>query len=297
MKKILMAILCVAMACGIGVAAVGCGGEEKMSDTIAVITRESGSGTRGAFIELTGVEQKDADGKKVDRTVSTAEVASATSVVLQKVSDNPSAIGYISLGSLNDKVKAVPFEGVEATVANIESGKYTLSRPFNVAYKADNDNATLADFIKFLKSTNVTEKINNEGYIAPAATEAYTKPATAPTEELVINGSSSVHPLMEVLVEAYVEASGVEASKVILNFNDSTQGMTGTKNGTYDLGMASRELSADEAAALESYVLATDGIAVIVNKTNPIETISKEQLCNIYIGEVTKWSEIGVTVA
>ena len=296
MKKILMAILCVAMACGIGVAAVGCGGE-KMSDTIAVITRESGSGTRGAFIELTGVEQKNAEGKKVDRTVSTAEVANATSVVLQKVSDNPSAIGYISLGSLNDKVKAVPFEGVEATVANIESGEYTLSRPFNIAYKADNDNATLADFITFLKSTNVTEKINNEGYIAPAATEAYTKPATAPTEELVINGSSSVHPLMEVLVEAYVEASGVEASKVKLGFNDSTQGMTGAMNGTYDLGMASRELSADEAAALESYVLATDGIAVIVNKINPIETISKEQLCNIYIGEVTKWSEIGVTVA
>lgn len=296
MKKILMAILCVALACGIGVAAVGCGGE-KMSDTIAVITRESGSGTRGAFIELTGVEKKDADGKKVDRTVSTAEVANATSVVLQKVSDNPSAIGYISLGSLNDKVKAVPFEGVEATVANIESGEYTLSRPFNIAYKADNDNATLADFIKFLKSTNVTEKINKEGYIAPAATEAYTKPATAPTEELIINGSSSVHPLMEVLVEAYVEASGVEANKVILNFNDSTQGMTGAMNGTYDLGMASRELSADESAALESYVLATDGIAVIVNKENPIETISKEQLCNIYIGEVTKWSEIGVTVA
>lgn len=121
MKKILMAILCVAMACGIGVAAVGCGGE-KMSDTIAVITRESGSGTRGAFIELTGVEQKNAEGKKVDRTVSTAEVANATSVVLQKVLDNPSAIGYISLGSLNDKVKAVPFEGVEATVANIERG-------------------------------------------------------------------------------------------------------------------------------------------------------------------------------
>lgn len=296
MKKILMAILCVAMACGIGFAAVGCGGE-KMSDTIAVITRESGSGTRGAFIELTGVEQKNAEGKKVDRTVSTAEVANATSVVLQKVLDNPSAIGYISLGSLNDKVKAVPFEGVEATVANIESGEYTLSRPFNIAYKADNDNATLADFITFLKSTNVTETINNEGFIAPAATEAYTKPATAPTEELVINGSSSVHPLMEVLVEAYVEASGVEASKVKLSFNDSTQGMTGAMNGTYDLGMASRELSEDEAAALESYVLATDGIAVIVNKTNPIETISKEQLCNIYIGEVTKWSEIGVSVA
>lgn len=296
MKKILMAILCVAMACGIGVAAVGCGGE-KMSDTIAVITRESGSGTRGAFIELTGVEQKNAEGKKVDRTVSTAEVANSTSVVLQKVLDNPSAIGYISLGSLNDKVKAVPFEGVEATVANIESGEYTLSRPFNIAYKADNDNATLADFITFLKSTNVTETINNEGFIAPAATGAYTKPATAPTEELVINGSSSVHPLMEVLVEAYVEASGVEASKVKLSFNDSTQGMTGAMNGTYDLGMASRELSEDEAAALESYVLATDGIAVIVNKTNPIETISKEQLCNIYIGEVTKWSEIGVTVA
>lgn len=297
MKKILMAILCVAMACGIGFAAVGCGGTETMSGTIAVITREASSGTRGAFIELTGIQAEDADGNKVDRTISTAEIANSTSVVLQKVADNPDAIGYVSLGSLNDEVKAVQFEGVDATVANIESGKYGLSRPFNVAYKADNDNATLADFLKFIQSTNVTDTINNEGYIAPAATQAYTKPATAPTEELVINGSSSVHPLMEVLVEAYVTASGVEASKIKLEFNDSTQGMTGTMEGTYDLGMASRDLKENEAAALESYVLATDGIAVVVNTVNPVVTLTKEQICNIYIGEATKWSEVGVTVA
>ena len=281
MKKILLAILSIAMVGVLGVAAVGCGGD-KMTDTITVITRESGSGTRGAFIELTGVEQKDADGNKVDRTVKTAQVANSTAVALQNVQKNPSAIAYISLGSLNDSVKAVPFEGTAATVDNIKNGSYTLSRPFNLAYKADNDNPTLADFMKYVASTDAAEVIDGEDFIAPENTGSYTKPATAPTEKLVVNGSSSVYPLMQALVESYCKASGVS--------------MTGAMNGTYDLGMASRELKENEAAALQSVVVATDGIVVIVNNMNPITNITKEQLCNIYIGAATKWSDVGVSV-
>ena len=279
MKKLLLAILTVALACGIGFAAVGCS-EEAMSDTISVITREDGSGTRGAFVELTGV-QAEVDGEKVDRTTTSAEVANSTSVVIQKVKDNKSAIGYVSLGSLTDDIKAVPYEGVQASVENIKNGTYKLSRPFNVAYKADNDNATI---------------IESEGYIGPESTQAYTKPETAPTEELVINGSSSVHPLMEKLVAAYCTASGVAASKIKLGYNDSTSGMNGAMNGTYDLGMASRELKAAEAEALTGYVLATDGIAVVVNKSNPVESLTKDQISKIYIGEAKKWSDVGVDV-
>lgn len=295
MKKILLAILSITMVGVLGVAAVGCG-EDKMTDTITVITRESGSGTRGAFIELTGVQQKDKDGNKVDRTVKTAQVANSTAVALQNVQKNPSAIAYISLGSLNDSVKAVPFEGTAATVDNIKNGSYTLSRPFNLAYKEDNDNPTLADFMKYIASTEAAEVINGEDFIAPENTASYTKPATAPTEKLVVNGSSSVYPLMQALVESYCKASGVSKSTIDLQFNDSTAGMTGAMNGTYDLGMASRELEESEAAALQSVVLATDGIAVIVNNMNPITNITKEQLCNIYIGVATKWSDVGVSV-
>ena len=295
MKKILLAILSIAMVGVLGVAAVGCGGD-KMTDTITVITRESGSGTRGAFIELTGVEQKDQDGNKVDRTVKTAQVAPSTAVALQNVQKNPSAIAYVSLGSLNDTVKAVPFEGTAATVANIKNGSYTLSRPFNLAYKADNDNHTLADFMNYVASTEAAQIINEENFIAPENTVSYTKPAAAPTEKLVVNGSSSVHPLMLALVEGYCKASGVSKSTIDLQFNDSSSGMKGTMDGTYDLGMASRELKESEAAALRSFVLATDGIAVIVNNMNPIANITKEQLCNIYIGAATKWSEVGVSV-
>lgn len=295
MKKILLAILSIAMVGVLGVAAVGCG-EDKMTDTITVITRESGSGTRGAFIELTGVQQKDKDGNKVDRTVKTAQVANSTAVALQNVQKNPSAIAYISLGSLNDSVKAVPFEGTAATVDNIKNGSYTLSRPFNLAYKADNDNPTLKDFMKYIASTEAAAVIDGEDFIAPENTASYTKPATAPTEKLVVNGSSSVYPLMQVLVESYCKASGVSKSTIDLQFNDSTAGMTGAMNGTYDLGMASRELEESEAAALQSVVLATDGIAVIVNNMNPITNITKEQLCNIYIGVATKWSDVGVSV-
>ena len=295
MKKILLAILSIAMVGVLGVAAVGCG-EDKMTDTITVITRESGSGTRGAFIELTGVQQKDKDGNKVDRTVKTAQVANSTAVALQNVQKNPSAIAYISLGSLNDSVTAVPFDGTAATVDNIKNGSYTLSRPFNLAYKEDNDNPTLADFMKYIASTEAAEVINGEDFIAPENTASYTKPATAPTEKLVVNGSSSVYPLMQALVESYCKASGVSKSTIDLQFNDSTAGMTGAMNGTYDLGMASRELEESEAAALQSVVLATDGIAVIVNNMNPITNITKEQLCNIYIGVATKWSDVGVSV-
>lgn len=296
MKKWMLALLSIVLSCGVGFAAAGCGGKDAMVDSITVITREDGSGTRGAFIELTGVEQQDGEGNKVDKTIKSAEIASSTSVMITNVKNNPSAVGYISLGSLNDSVKAVPFEGVEASVANIKNGTYTLSRPFNIAFKEDNDNATLADFLNYVKSAEAAEIIDSNGYIAPETAQTYVKPASAPTQTLVINGSSSVYPLMQILVQEYCKASGAATSTVSLQFNDSTSGMTGAMNGTYDIGMASRDLKEGESAVLTSYVLATDGIAVIVNKLNPIVNVTKEQICNIYTGSVTKWSEIGVDV-
>lgn len=191
----------------------------------------------------------------MDRTAKTAQVANSTAVAVQNVQKNPSAIAYISLGSLNDSVKAVPFEGTAATVDNIKNGSYTLSRPFNLAYKEDNDNPTLADFMKYIASTEAAEVINGEDFIAPENTASYTKPATAPTEKL-----GRQRFLLGVSFDAgarrkLLQGVGVSKSTIDLQFNDSTAGMTGAMNGTYDLGMASRELEESEAAALQSVVL------------------------------------------
>ena len=288
-KKLVALLLSVVMAIGVGAFIAGC---SKSNDTITVITREGGSGTRGAFIELTGIEQKDEQGNKIDKTTKRAEVANQTSVVIKSVSNNKRAIGYISLGSLNDSVKAVEYEGVKATVENIKNGTYTLSRPFNVAYKEDNANKTLQDFLKFVKSVQAAEIIVQNDYISVDTIQEYSKPQEIPSEKLIINGSSSVYPLMEKLVEEYCKISGVAKNVVDLQFNDSSSGMTGTANGTYDLGMASRNLKDAESENLSSFALAIDGIAVIVNKENKINTLSKEQVRLIYTGEITKWLQL-----
>ncbi len=293
MKRKLILLLCAILAIGIFAFFVGCGNK---SDEITVITRENGSGTRSAFIELTGVEQKDSQGNKFDKTTKKAEEANSTAVVITQVSNNKRAIGYISFGSLNDKVKAVDYEGVAASADNIKKGTYALSRPFNVVYKADNDNKTLIDFLSYLKSRQAAAVISDNDFIAPDTSFEYEKSQVLPSERIRVNGSSSVQPLMEKLIESYCKISGVAKSKFDFGKNDSTSGINGAINGTYDLGMASRELKSSEAAVLERYVLATDGIAVIVNKKNSINNVTKTQIRDIYTGAVVKWGDLGITI-
>ena len=205
------------------------------------------------------------------------------------VSENEYAIGYISLGSLDESlVKAVSIDGAEATAENIENGSYTVSRPFNVAVKKGLDNAVATDFMSFIMSTEGQAVVADEGYIPVSNVTAYA--GSAPEGSCVVGGSSSVSPLMEKLVEAYKEVN--PNASIELQTSDSTTGMTSAIEGSYDIGMASRELKEEEAAELDSTVIATDGIAVIVNQNNPTDDMTVDQVKSIYLGDVTTWDAI-----
>ena len=276
--------------------AAGCGSDEKSSEggdegawdaanAISVVSREEGSGTRGAFTELFGVVDEDDN----DMTTADAQVTNNTSVMMTTVSENEYAIGYISLGSLDESlVKALKIDGAEATAENIENGSYKVSRPFNVAVKPDLDNAVAQDFMAFIMSTEGQEVVSAEGYIPVADVQAYA--GSAPEGSCVVGGSSSVSPLMEKLIEAYGEVN--PNATIELQTSDSTTGMTSAIEGSYDIGMASRELKDEEAAELTGTVIATDGIAVIVNLNNPTEDMSVDQVKSIYVGDVTTWDAI-----
>lgn len=301
MKKFIAVLAAVSM---VAAMAAGCGSSEDTSansdaatdeggesgswdaaNMITAVTREEGSGTRGAFTELFGVvDEEDNDMITLD-----AQTTNSTSVMMTTVSENEYAIGYISLGSLDDSlVKAVKIDGVDATAENIENGTYKVSRPFNVAVKPDSDNAVAKDFMAFIMSTEGQAVVADEGYIPVAEVEAYA--GEAPEGSCVVGGSSSVSPLMEKLIEAYAEVN--PNASIELQTSDSTTGMTSAIEGSYDIGMASRELKDEEAAELEGTIIATDGIAVIVNKNNPTDDLTSDQVKNIYLGDVTTWDAI-----
>ncbi len=255
------------------------------SSDISVISREDGSGTRGAFIELTGVEEKNGD-EKVDMTTEDAQIANSTSVVLTSVAGDEYAIGYISLGALDDSVKALKVEGAEATAENVKSGDYTLSRPFNIVTKDGMDNEVAQDFINYIFSKDGQAVVEDEGYIA-VETKDYE--SSQPSGKAVVGGSSSVSPLMEKLVEAYKEVN--PNAELELQTTDSTTGVSSTQDGTYDIGMASRDLK-DTETGVSSQVIATDGIAVIVNNSNPLDDITVDMIKQIYTGDVTSWADV-----
>ena len=259
------------------------------AEEINVISREDGSGTRGAFIELFGIEQKNEEGVKIDHTTEDCDITNSTSVMMTSVAGNDSAIGYISLGSLNETVKAVQIDGAEATVENIKAGAYQVSRPFNIATKAEVSEAA-ADFIAFILSAEGQAVIEENGYIAANAEAAAFEGGKA-SGKIVISGSSSVTPVMEKLKEAY-EAINAHV-EIELQQTDSTSGMTAALDGVCDIGMASRELKESELeAGLVPQVIALDGIAVIVSPDNPVENLTTEQVRGIYMGEITDWSEV-----
>ena len=263
----------------------GCGGSETKNDAISVISREDGSGTRGAFIELMGIEEKDADGNKVDKTIATAEITNSTSVMMTTIAGNKAAIGYISLGSLDASVKAVKIDGVEATVENVKNGTYKVSRPFNIATMGEVSEVT-SDFINFIMSAEGQAVIEEAGYISQGNTGSYT--GSGMEGKITVAGSSSVTPVMEKLKEAYVAINPNVTIEV--QQSDSSTGMTSTIEGVCDLGMASRELKDSELeAGLTAMSIALDGIAVVVNNDSEIDELTSEQVKQIDTGELTKW--------
>ena len=250
-----------------------------------MVSREDGSGTRGAFVELIGVEDEEGN----DMTTVDAEISNSTEVVIQTVAGNTGAIGYISLGSLDDTVKGVKIDGVEPTAENIENGSYTVSRPFNVATKGELTNEAAQDFMNYIMSEE-GQAIVAEDYIPVDGAEPFE--SNGATGSVTVSGSSSVSPLMQKLIEGY-ETVNPEVT-IELQTNDSTTGMTNAIDGMCDIGMASRELKQEELdQGLVNTVIATDGIAIIVNNESPIEDLSTEQVREIYLGNVTDWSELG----
>ncbi len=287
-----MGTLALAMLMMTGLAACGNnGGDQSQFDSsksISVVSREDGSGTRGAFIELFGIEEKDAAGNKVDQTTPGADITNSTSVMMTTISSTPYAIGYISLGSLNDTVKAVQIDGSEATVENVKNGTYKIARPFNIATKSDLSDVA-KDFIDYILSTDGQAVVEENGYVSVPTVGAYA--GSKPSGKIVVAGSSSVTPVMEKLKEAYLQIN--PNASIEVQQSDSTTGMISTIDGICDIGMASRELKDSELAkGLTSTVITMDGIAVIVNKENPAENLTSEQVKSIFKGETTSWADV-----
>ena len=280
--------------------AVGCGGSSDdssdsgsdsasswdSSNDISVISREDGSGTRGAFVELFEIEEEQ-DGEKVDMTTTNANITNSTEVMMSSVAGDEYAIGYVSLGSLGDSVKAVSIDGAEATEENIESGDYKISRPFNIATQAEVSDVA-QDFINFILSEEGQAVVSDNGYIPLSDTTPFE--SNGATGTVTVAGSSSVTPVMEKLAEAYQEVNS--GATVEINQSDSTTGMTSAIDGICDIGMASRELTEEEASQLTATVIATDGIAVIVNNANPTDDLTSDQVKSIFTGETVTWDEI-----
>ena len=288
MKKFAAIFMCAALAVG---ALSGCSSNENSStadnstagNPISVVTREDGSGTRGAFVELFGIE--DADGN--DAITQSAEISNSTSVVMTTVAGNPDAIGYISLGSLNNTVKALEIDGVAATVENINNGTYKVYRPFNIATK-EGLSETAQDFVNFIMSEQ-GQAIVAEDYISVENSGSYTP--SGKTGTVTVSGSSSVTPVMQVLKEEY-EALNPDVT-IELQQSDSTTGVNDAIAGTSDIGMASRALKDSELEqGVVGTVIANDGIAVIVNNENTVTGLTSEQVKGIYMGELTNWSEV-----
>ncbi len=260
--------------------------EFSLDNTITVVSREDGSGTRGAFIELTGVLVEDGNNES-DMTYEEAVIANKNDAILTTVAGDNYAIGYISLGSYNDSVKLVNINGVEPSEENIASGDYEIYRPFNVAVK-DEDNELANDFIEFALSKEGQEVVAND-YIS-ADTEADSYESQELSGKLSIGGSTSVAPVVEKLKEAYIELN--PDVTIDIQVTGSSAGMTGAIDETLDIGMASRELKDSELEELTPYVIAYDGIALIVNNENTIENLTLDQVREIYTGEITEWSSV-----
>lgn len=299
LKKLLAVTAVVAMT---AVSIVGCGSsdekkaeggkDEKVewdaSNDISVVSREDGSGTRGAFIELFGVEEKDENGEKMDMTTEEAAITNSTSVMMNTVSGNEYAIGYISLASLDDSVKAVKIDGAEPTVENIKSGDYKIQRPFNIVTK-DGISEVAQDFVNYIMSPEGQKVVEENSGIPMDDVKPYE--SNGATGKIVVAGSSSVSPIMEKLKEAYLKVN--TGAEIEIQTSDSTTGVTSVVDGLCDIGMASRELKDTELAeGVTPTVIALDGIAVIVNNDSTVEELSSEQVKSIYTGEVLTWDEV-----
>lgn len=262
-------------------------GDFDTSQSISVISREEGSGTRDAFIEITGVLDEEAE---IDNTTAEAGIQNSTGAVLSTVTGDPTAIGYVSTGSLDDSVKTVNVDGFEPTKENIQAEEYPIYRPFNIAY-GEELSAEAQDFWNFIFSPEAQEIVESEGYIAVSEDqqEEYTMDESA-SGDVTVSGSTSVEPAMQAIADAYHEQN--PNVTVNIQSNGSGAGMEDSMSGANDIGMASRALDDEESATLTSEAMALDGIAIIAHTDNPIEDLTLDQVQQIFTGEITTWDEV-----
>jgi phosphate transport system substrate-binding protein len=284
-KNILIAL---PVACVVMIGMIGCNEPAAFDKKreISVVTREAGSGTRDAFVELTGILVK-VDGKKKDNTTKEALTIDGTQGVMSSVGGNEYGIGYISLGSLNATVKAISVNGVTPNASTVKDGTYPIARPFNIAIK-DSVSPLAQDFINFILSDAGQKVVESHGYVSVVQGNTYEP--TKLSGKIVLAGSSSVSPVMEKLKEAYLALNpNVE---IEIQTNDSSSGMLAAKEGTCDIGMASRELKESEATDLHAITIARDGIAVIVNNKNPLQNLTIAKLREVYMGAIRNWEAV-----
>lgn len=279
MKNLLILLAGVSILC-----LSSCGENSASTNEITVVSREAGSGTRSAFVELFGIEKTDALGNREDLTTQEAVIANKTDIMLTNVSGDINAIGYISIGSLNDRVKAVRIDGAQANSENVKNGTYKVSRPFNIAVKSQISEGA-NDFISFILSED-GQKIVSQNYVSSQDAPLPFN-TSSPSGKISISGSSSVAPLMEKLKEAYEKIN--PKLKIEIQMSDSTSGITSALEGSCDIAMTSRALNDREKQSLTPIEIALDGIAVIVNVKNPRNEFTKEQIKSIFTGEVTRF--------
>ncbi|MDR1066103.1 MAG: substrate-binding domain-containing protein [Clostridiales bacterium] len=269
----------------------GCGRDDSSyfdaSKEISVVSREEGSGTRGAFVELLGVRVKGKDGSEKDMTTKEAFVAKQTDVVMTNISGDRYAIGYISMGSMNDTVKSVAIDGATASADSVKSGDYPLSRPFYLATQSKISDLA-RDFMDFIISYE-GQAVVGESYVPIDENAAYYS-GKKPAGRIVVAGSSSVTPVMESLKEAYIAVN--PAAVIEIQQSDSSAGMVSAMEGTCDIGMTSRELKEGEIAKLTPTQIAVDAITVIVNRGNPVEELTSEQVKDMFTGEIMTWNSV-----
>jgi len=248
---------------------------------IAVFTREDGSGTRDAFVSLTGV----GDDMYVE-----AVVESETNQILTKIESNDTAIGYVSVGSLNPNVKALEIDGIAPSNETIMDGSYKLQRPLLVCVNADKENDPLVkDFIAFMISAEGQEQSASKWTVIDSDAPSYTSAGLSGV--LKVGGSTSVEPLMQKLAEAYIALN--PDVDIEISGGGSGTGINEATEGIIDIGMSSRNLKDEEKGALTATVIALDGVAVIINPANPITNMTTEQVRAIFTGEITRWNQLG----
>ncbi len=288
MNKKIQLILGVTM---LGGMLASCGGNKEFdsSKNISVLVRETGSGTRGAFLEILGLKGA------ADPTG--AIVQTSTSAILTEVSGNNYAIAYDSLGYVDDSVKILKVDNVAPSAATVKNGTYAISRPLNVIYKEAiiNSEPVYQDYLAFLGSKEAEKMASDEGYVAiHDSTTSYTKTADYAGKKITISGSTSLQPLMVKLAAKYNEYHSEVTIEVA--GGGSGTGYSNAENGTSVFGMISEEFNSTKAASCTPYTVCKDGIAVIVNKKNTLDSISKTDLATIYNPKaetpITTWSQL-----